>query len=101
VIPTKANPSRSRGSLTDHFGATSVASALGIRPGATPFGPIHPNMTFSNLLFKVDTSTRQRLGHFYLALTVMLGSFPMVRHAEFNRPFEHKAPSAFKLHHLS
>ena len=69
MILTKANPSRGRGSLTDHSGATSVASALGIRPGATPFGPIHTNMPFPVLPSKVDTSIQRTLGHFYLALT--------------------------------
>ena len=41
----KRKPSgRSRG-FADFFGASPVASALGIRSGATPRGPIHSNMT--------------------------------------------------------
>ena len=50
-------------------GASPVASALGIRLGATPRGPTHPNMPFSTRPSKPDISTWHRLGHFYLALT--------------------------------
>ena len=48
-----------RGSDADaFFGASSVvASALGIRSGATPRGPIHSNPTPSALLRKADIST--------------------------------------------
>ena len=50
-------------------GASPVASALGIRLGATPCGLTHPNMPFSDHPLKPDISTWQRIGHFYLALT--------------------------------
>ena len=50
-------------------GASPVASALGIRLGATPRGLTHPNMPFSDHTLKPDISTWQRIGHFYLALT--------------------------------
>src|SRR5688572_19434964 len=69
--PTK-NPSRSWGLAADHNGATSLASALGIRSGATPCGHIHPNIHFLSPLPNPDISIWQRTGHFYLALTVAL-----------------------------
>src|ERR1017187_9238718 len=50
-------------------GANSVASALGIRSGATPFGHDHTNTTLQQPLSKPDISIWQRRGHFYLALT--------------------------------
>jgi hypothetical protein len=50
-------------------GASPVASALGIRLGATPCGLTHLNMPFSARPSKPDISTWQRIGHFYLALT--------------------------------
>ena len=53
----------------DHFGASPVASALGIRSGATPRGPIHTNTTPSIFPSKQDISTLHGLGHFYFALT--------------------------------
>jgi len=49
--------------------ASPVASALGIRLGATPHGRAHPNMPFSARTSKPDISTWHRIGHFYLALT--------------------------------
>ena len=51
-------------------GANSVASALGFRSGATPFGHDHTNTTFPQPSSKEDISIRQRRGHFYLALTL-------------------------------
>ncbi len=59
------------GSLADAFFGASpvVASALGIRSGATPRGPIHSNPTPSALLRKADISTLLGIGHFYFALT--------------------------------
>ena len=54
-------------------GASPVASALGIRLGATPRGPHQPNMTSPGRLSKQDISTLLGIGHFYFALT---GSFP-------------------------
>jgi hypothetical protein len=50
-------------------GANSVASALGFRSGATPFGHDHTNTTFRQPSSKPDISIWQRRGHFYLALT--------------------------------
>jgi hypothetical protein len=70
VISPKTKPRPKPGPVTDHFGATSVASALSIRAGATPLGPNHPNMLFPVNTSKQDISTWQRLGHFYLALTI-------------------------------
>jgi hypothetical protein len=52
------------------FGASPVvASALGIRSGATPRGPIHSKPARSALLHKGDISTLLGIGHFYFALT--------------------------------
>jgi hypothetical protein len=50
-------------------GASPVASALGIRLGATPRGPHQPNMASPARLSKQDISTLLGLGHFYFALT--------------------------------
>src|SRR5690242_15103499 len=50
-------------------GASSVASALGIRSGATPSGHHQLNPTPPQPASKPDISTWQRSGHFYLALT--------------------------------
>ncbi len=50
-------------------GANSVASALGIRSGATPSGYRQPNITSQQTSSKEDISKWQRSGHFYLALT--------------------------------
>jgi len=50
-------------------GASPVASALGIRLGATPRGPHQPNMTSPGHLSKQDISTLPGIGHFYFALT--------------------------------
>jgi hypothetical protein len=58
-----------RGFVADFFGANPVASALGIRSGATPRGRIHCNIRSSALPAKEDISTWQKRGHFYLALT--------------------------------
>ncbi|HEY3826662.1 MAG TPA: hypothetical protein VGL82_19010, partial [Bryobacteraceae bacterium] len=46
-----------------------VASALGFRSGATPFGHDHTNTTFQQASSKPDISIWQRRGHFYMALT--------------------------------
>src|SRR6185312_4561227 len=56
------------------FGANSVASALGFRSGATPFGHVHLNPFPQRSSLKQDISIWQRSGHFYLALTVQFGS---------------------------
>jgi succinate-semialdehyde dehydrogenase/glutarate-semialdehyde dehydrogenase len=50
-------------------GASPVASALGIRLGATPCGPHQPNMASPARLSKQDISTLLGIGHFYFALT--------------------------------
>ena len=50
-------------------GASPIASALGIRLGATPRGRIHSNIHPPALPRKADISIWQKSGHFYLALT--------------------------------
>lgn len=50
-------------------GASPVASALGLRSGATPRGHLHHNPISTAIPLKPDISTWQRTGHFYLALT--------------------------------
>jgi len=50
-------------------GASPVASALGIRSGATPRGPHQPNITSPGWPSKQDISTLPGIGHFYFALT--------------------------------
>jgi hypothetical protein len=69
----KAKPSASkfigRGFVADFFGASPVASASGIRPGATPYGRIHTNTRFSIHLGRYDISTLPGTRHFYFALT--------------------------------
>jgi hypothetical protein len=54
-------------------GASPVASALGIRPGATPRRHDHYNRTCSATRLRPDISTWQRIRCFYLALTPPLG----------------------------
>ena len=52
------------------FGASPVvASALGIRLGATPRGRCHCKPSPSTLRRKEDISTLLAIGHFYFALT--------------------------------
>src|SRR5664279_4451310 len=60
-----------RGSVADAFFGASpvVASALGIRSGATPRGRIHSKPHPSALPRKEDISTLLGIGHFYFALT--------------------------------
>ena len=60
-----------RGSVADAFFGASpvVASALGIRSGATPRGQIHSKPHPSALPRKEDISTLLGIGHFYFALT--------------------------------
>ena len=62
-----------RGSVADAFFGASpvVASALGIRSGATPRGRIHYNPHPSALPRKEDISTLLGIGHFYFALTML------------------------------
>ena len=51
-------------------GASPIASALGIRLGATPREHIHPNSQLRRHPTKPDISTLLGLGHFYFALTL-------------------------------
>ena len=51
-------------------GASPVASALGIRLGATPRGRHQPNMASPGCPSKQDISTLLGIGHFYFALTL-------------------------------
>jgi hypothetical protein len=82
-LPRKTKPSDSdfiaiRGSVTDAFFGASpvVASALGIRSGATPRGRFHPKPSPSPLPRKEDASTLLGIGHFYFALTrICLSTF--------------------------
>jgi hypothetical protein len=68
--PQKRKPSGITGGFSaDFFGASSVASALGFRSGATPHECLQPNIHSSALPHKEDISIWQKSGHFYLALT--------------------------------
>ena len=69
--PSAAGFTSSRGSVADAFFGASpvVASALGIRSGATPRGRAQPNMPSPPGTSKEDISIWHRRGHFYLALT--------------------------------
>jgi hypothetical protein len=60
-----------RGLMTDAFFGASpvVASALGVRSGATPHGRIHITMPPPAGPSKQDISTLLGIGHFYFALT--------------------------------
>jgi hypothetical protein len=62
-----------RGLVADAFFGASpvVASALGIRLGATPRGRFQPNMPSPAEPEKGDILIWQRMGHFHLALTGM------------------------------
>jgi hypothetical protein len=53
----------------DSANRRAVASALHQPPGRDPCGQTYPNMPFPPCLSNQDTSTWQKLGHFYLALT--------------------------------
>jgi hypothetical protein len=69
--PSDSDFVATRGSVADAFFGASpvVASALGIRLGATPRGRFHPNIYLSALPRKADISTLLGIGHFYFALT--------------------------------
>ena len=88
-----------RGSVADAFFGASpvVASALGIRPGATPRGRIHSKPHPSALPRKEDISTLLGIGHFYFALTcaVPVQSSPECR--MYNGPCGLKSSSWFPL----
>ncbi len=70
-----------RGLMTDAFFGASpvVASALGVRSGATPRGQVHITMPLPAGLSKQDISTLLGIGHFYFALTRALWSGALVR----------------------
>jgi hypothetical protein len=72
VKPKSKTPEQRRSRVLDlpiSNGASPVASALGIRSGATLRGPHQLNMTFPGRLSKQDISTLLGIGHFYFALT--------------------------------
>jgi hypothetical protein len=62
-----------RGWMTDAFFGASpvVASALGIRSGATPRGRLQPITPLPARPSKQDISTLLGIGHFYFALTTL------------------------------
>ena len=70
--PSDGDRVATRGSVADAFFGASpvVASALGIRLGATPRGRFHCKPSPSALSRKEDISTLPGIGHFYFALTV-------------------------------
>jgi hypothetical protein len=76
-------------------GANSVASALGFRSGATPFGHDHTNTTSPQPSSKEDISIWQKSGHFYLALTG--GGFPHKQNLAFDTNNNYPLPN----HHVS
>jgi hypothetical protein len=78
--PSASDSFAGRGWSADFSGASPVASALGIRLGATPCGLIHPNIHSPLCSSKQDISTLQRIGHFYFALTGNCHSVAIVSH---------------------
>src|SRR4051812_8847234 len=56
---------------TDHSGASPVASALGIRLGATPGGRNYTNTHSENHASKGTFLPCWKRGHFHFALTIM------------------------------
>jgi hypothetical protein len=76
-----------RGSVADAFFGASpvVASALGIRSGATPRGRIHSKPHPSALPRKEDISTLLGIGHFYFALTGANGTALNLRYSRLNK----------------
>jgi len=66
-----------RGLVADAFFGASpvVASALGVRLGATPRGHLDSNTQFSSVGARGDISTLLRWGHFYFAATLEFGAF--------------------------
>ncbi len=69
MIGEKKTPESDSRVFADHAGASPVASALGIRSGATPHGPIHPSTPTSSQPSQPDVSTLLALGRFYFAAT--------------------------------
>ena len=81
-------------------GASPIASALGIRLGATPRGRIHPNIQPQKDLPKPDISTLLGLGHFYFALTglaLLLYAIPLPMLIAEPRSHEHTMRSKLPL----
>jgi hypothetical protein len=75
TIPPNENPSQqNQEGLDRFFGASSVASALGVCSGATPHKPNQSNILFQIVPPKPDISTLLGLGHFYFALTEPVSS---------------------------
>ena len=73
LMRQKQNPrSLFGGCLPFSNGASSVASALSIRSGATPRGHCQPNTPLPKFRSKQDISTLLAIGHFYFALTGIL-----------------------------
>ena len=72
MIRQKKTPGCEPRVIADHSGASSVASTLGIRSGATPCGHHDHNIHSRFQPSGQDISTWQRIGHFYLALTAVL-----------------------------
>src|ERR1700722_6523601 len=62
-------PLRVRSAFRRFSGANSVASALSIRSGAAPCGPIHHKPQSQTHSLKPDISTLLGIGHSYFALT--------------------------------
>ncbi len=77
-LPPKAKPSEgtpqgpvNRGFAAVYFGANSVASALNLpQDSDVPKNHSHSKPPLLNPTSKPDISTWQRIGHFYLALTI-------------------------------
>ena len=78
VTKTKPSDREARGSSAsaDCLGASSIASALGIKSRRDPaLNANHSTIASAATCPKADISTWQRIGHFYLALTVSRGRF--------------------------
>jgi hypothetical protein len=69
MITQKKTPESFSRVLTDPAGASSVASALGIRSGATPRGRLKLNTPLENGPFRPDVSTLPETCPFYFAAT--------------------------------
>jgi hypothetical protein len=68
MIPQKKTPESSSRVLTDHAGASPVASALGIRSGANPRGRLQLNTLPNTRPFGPELSILPETCHFYFAL---------------------------------
>jgi hypothetical protein len=93
ISKTAKNPRGSQPARvsTDHSGASSVASALGIRWGATPRGRHHTNTHSQNSSLKQDLSTLLEQGTFSFCLDrslVRLDKPQSCRYYNFYRSWE-------------